>query len=113
SATTAAWPSTDPVSPANRSYRRPQRARRRQSVLFQNFVFFVTFCKKFGWVDLPVRNLVRAPPDVAWHALRSFQRTMPTSKWSNKSERQYQHIKDSARERGASTKRAEEIAART
>ncbi|MFC0543552.1 plasmid stabilization protein [Kutzneria chonburiensis] len=33
--------------------------------------------------------------------------------WSNKRERQYQHIKDSQKERGASTKRAEEIAART
>jgi hypothetical protein len=33
--------------------------------------------------------------------------------WSNKRERQYEHIKDSAEERGASTKRAKEIAART
>ncbi|MEV6605212.1 plasmid stabilization protein [Kutzneria sp. NPDC051319] len=33
--------------------------------------------------------------------------------WSNKRERQYQHIKDSQKERGSSTKRAEEIAART
>lgn len=33
--------------------------------------------------------------------------------WSNKRERQYQHIKDSQQERGASAKRAEEIAART
>jgi hypothetical protein len=33
--------------------------------------------------------------------------------WSNKRERQYQHIKDSQKERGTSTKRAEEIAART
>lgn len=33
--------------------------------------------------------------------------------WSNKRERQYQHIKSSAKERGASTDRAEEIAART
>ena len=33
--------------------------------------------------------------------------------WSNKDERKYEHIKDSARERGASTKRAKEIAART
>jgi hypothetical protein len=33
--------------------------------------------------------------------------------WSNKDERKYEHIKESARERGASTKRAKEIAART
>ncbi|MFJ7965329.1 plasmid stabilization protein [Streptomyces sp. NPDC096324] len=32
---------------------------------------------------------------------------------NNKRERQYEHIKDSALERGESTKRAEEIAART
>jgi hypothetical protein len=34
-------------------------------------------------------------------------------KKGSKRERQYQHIKDSARERGTSTRRAEEIAART
>ena len=33
--------------------------------------------------------------------------------WSNKDERQYEHIKTSTRERGASEDRAEEIAART
>ncbi len=33
--------------------------------------------------------------------------------WSNKDERQYEHIKDSSLERGASEDRAEEIAART
>jgi hypothetical protein len=33
--------------------------------------------------------------------------------WSSKDERKYEHIKESARERGASTERAEEIAART
>jgi plasmid stabilization system protein ParE len=38
---------------------------------------------------------------------------MPQQTWSNKRERQYEHIKDSAKERGASTKRAKEIAART
>jgi len=38
---------------------------------------------------------------------------MPQKAWSNKRERQYEHIKDSAKERGASTKRAKEIAART
>jgi hypothetical protein len=38
---------------------------------------------------------------------------MPRQAWSNKRERQYEHIKDSAQGRGASTKRAKEIAART
>jgi hypothetical protein len=38
---------------------------------------------------------------------------MPQEAWSVKRERQYEHIKESARERGASTKRAKEIAART
>ena len=33
--------------------------------------------------------------------------------WSNKDERKYEHIKESAEERGTSEKRAEEIAART
>jgi len=33
--------------------------------------------------------------------------------WSNKDERKYEHIKDSAEERGTSEKRAKEIAART
>jgi len=33
--------------------------------------------------------------------------------WNDKDERQYEHIKDSSRERGASTERAKEIAART
>jgi hypothetical protein len=38
---------------------------------------------------------------------------MPQKAWSNKRERQYEHIKESAKEGGASTKRAKEIAART
>ena len=38
---------------------------------------------------------------------------MPQKQWSAKRERQYEHVKDSAKERGASTKRAKEIAART
>jgi plasmid stabilization system protein ParE len=33
--------------------------------------------------------------------------------WSNKDERMYEHIKDSSKQRGVSTDRAEEIAART
>ena len=37
---------------------------------------------------------------------------MPTA-WSNKDERQYEHIKDSARERGTPIEKAKEIAART
>jgi hypothetical protein len=38
---------------------------------------------------------------------------MPQQAWSKKRERQYEHVKESAKERGASTKRAKEIAART
>ena len=38
---------------------------------------------------------------------------MPQDQWSPKRERQYEHVKDSAKERGASTRRAKEIAART
>jgi hypothetical protein len=38
---------------------------------------------------------------------------MPQEAWSNKRERQYEHIKSSAKKQGASTKRAKEIAART
>jgi hypothetical protein len=38
---------------------------------------------------------------------------MPQQAWTKKRERQYEHIKESAKEQGASTKRAKEIAART
>jgi plasmid stabilization system protein ParE len=38
---------------------------------------------------------------------------MPRSEWTAKQERKYEHIKESTKERGASTKRAKEIAART
>jgi hypothetical protein len=38
---------------------------------------------------------------------------MPQEAWSAKRERQYEHIKESEREQGASPKRAKEIAART
>ena len=38
---------------------------------------------------------------------------MPQQAWSNKRERQYEHVKDSVKKRGASTKKAKEIAART
>ena len=38
---------------------------------------------------------------------------MPQEAWSDKRERQYEHINESAKEQGASTKRAKEIAART
>jgi Rho termination factor, N-terminal domain len=37
---------------------------------------------------------------------------MPSA-WSNKDERQYEHVKESEKERGRSTERAKEIAART
>jgi hypothetical protein len=38
---------------------------------------------------------------------------MPQQAWTKKQERQYEHIKQQAVERGSSTERAEEIAART
>lgn len=38
---------------------------------------------------------------------------MPQASWSNKRERQYQHIKQSEQKRGVGKDRAEEIAART
>lgn len=38
---------------------------------------------------------------------------MPQQAWDTKRERQYEHIRDSQRERGATADRAEEIAART
>jgi hypothetical protein len=38
---------------------------------------------------------------------------MPQSAWSAKRERQYEHVKESERKQGRSTKRAKEIAART
>jgi hypothetical protein len=38
---------------------------------------------------------------------------VPQRAWSNKRERQYEHIKESAKDRGVGTERAEEIAART
>jgi hypothetical protein len=38
---------------------------------------------------------------------------MPQKAWSNKRERQYEHIKESAKKRGTSTKRAKQIAAAT
>jgi hypothetical protein len=38
---------------------------------------------------------------------------MPQQAWSSKRERQYEHVKESERKRGVSTKRAKEIAART
>ena len=38
---------------------------------------------------------------------------MPRAEWTNKQERKYEHIRDSAKSRGTSTKRAKEIAART
>jgi hypothetical protein len=38
---------------------------------------------------------------------------MPQKAWSSKRERQYEHIKESEKKQGRSTKRAKEIAART
>ena len=38
---------------------------------------------------------------------------MPRRAWSEKDERQYEHVRESARERGMSAKRAKAVAART
>jgi hypothetical protein len=38
---------------------------------------------------------------------------MPRAEWTDKQERKYEHIKDETRQRGASLKRAKEVAART
>lgn len=38
---------------------------------------------------------------------------MPQQAWSDKRERQYEHVKESAKDRGENEDRAEEIAART
>ncbi|MGH2932203.1 MAG: Rho termination factor N-terminal domain-containing protein [Gaiellaceae bacterium] len=38
---------------------------------------------------------------------------MPQQAWSSKRERQYEHIKEGAKDQGASMKRAKELAART
>jgi hypothetical protein len=38
---------------------------------------------------------------------------MPQKTWSNKRERQYEHVKESEKKQGRSTRRAKEIAART
>jgi hypothetical protein len=38
---------------------------------------------------------------------------MPRAEWTDRQERKYEHIKESVKDRGASTKRAKEIAART
>jgi plasmid stabilization system protein ParE len=47
-------------------------------------------------------------------ALRSKEATtMPQDVWSDKRERQYEHIKDSYKDRGVSNDEAEERAART
>ncbi|GAB3223567.1 hypothetical protein GCM10027447_11420 [Glycomyces halotolerans] len=40
-------------------------------------------------------------------------RTTPRDQWTKKEERQYEHIRDQAEERGTGEGRAEEIAART
>ena len=38
---------------------------------------------------------------------------MPIGKWTGKDERQYEHVRESLAEKGASPKKAKEIAART
>ena len=50
--------------------------------------------------------------DTQWARRRTRGDIVPKA-WSGKRERQYEHIKESAEDRGASERRAEEIAART
>jgi hypothetical protein len=38
---------------------------------------------------------------------------MPRKEWTDKQDRKYEHVKDSLKDRGESTKKAKEIAART
>jgi hypothetical protein len=45
--------------------------------------------------------------------LRRKESLVPQQAWSDKRERQYEHVKDSAKKRGTGEDRAEEIAART
>jgi hypothetical protein len=42
-----------------------------------------------------------------------FEENIMPDAWTKKDERQYQHIKESSKERGKSDKRAKEVAART
>src|SRR2546421_1356393 len=53
----------------------------------------------------------RAFPHLATSSAKEV--LMPQKAWSNKRERQYEHVKDSEKKKGESTKRAKEIAART
>ena len=48
-----------------------------------------------------------------WQSAARRPRPMPQDAWSDKRERQYEHIKDSYKDRGISTDEAEERAART
>ena len=47
------------------------------------------------------------------HASFAFRGTTMPQAWSNKDERQYEHVKDSEKKQGRSTKRAKQIAAAT
>jgi hypothetical protein len=62
--------------------------------------------------ETPPRSRSAAPPDTEASDHSKENPTMPQA-WSNKDERQYEHIKESAQKRGKSTSRAKEIAART
>jgi hypothetical protein len=59
-------------------------------------------CLFSAWkaAGIPAHHLIRRPE-------------MPQGAWSNKRERQYEHIKEGLRERGRGEDTAEEIAART
>src|SRR3954470_19106616 len=60
----------------------------------------------------PAAGITGARPGTRPVSSSKGVRTMPSA-WSNKRERQYEHIKESEKKQGRSTKRAKEIAART
>jgi plasmid stabilization system protein ParE len=51
--------------------------------------------------------------DLAENGHHGGEGAMPRQQWTEKDERQYEHIKDGAEDRGTKPKRAKEIAART
>jgi len=60
-----------------------------------------------------LRALLATSRGTAQHTHHPGRRHPLPDAWSNKDERKYEHIKESAQERGTSAERAKEIAART
>jgi hypothetical protein len=69
-----------------------------------------TLRKRISAMCAPPERGVRTPRDAR---TRTPGGSMPQQAWSDKRERQYQHIKEGLREQGSSEDKAEEIAART